>query len=122
MFDKEAEEYGTENYESCMYDDVKGWETDRKAREQGFKDGAEFGYNKANEWHKITDWKDNSQFPDDECKTYLVYLRQGDYFVCELDITEGYRQFYLTYNLDDIDPQNVTAWKEIVLPDLKESE
>jgi hypothetical protein len=37
MFEKEAEEYGIENYESCMYDDVKGWETDRKAREQGFK-------------------------------------------------------------------------------------
>jgi len=49
MFEKEAEEYGITNYESCMYDDVKGWDTDRKAREQAFKDGAEFGYNKANE-------------------------------------------------------------------------
>ena len=40
----EAEKYGIENYESCIYDDVKGWETDIKAREQSFKDGAEFVY------------------------------------------------------------------------------
>lgn len=26
------------------------------------------------EWHKITDWEDNSQFPNDESKTYLVRL------------------------------------------------
>ena len=42
----EAKKYGIENYESCIYDEVKGWETDIKAREQSFKDGAEFVYKK----------------------------------------------------------------------------
>ena len=65
------------------------------------------------QWHKITDWKDNSQFPNDELKTYLVCLYQDQYVICEMEITEGYRQFYLQDNLDAIDPQDVIAWCEI---------
>ena len=48
MFEKEAEEYAIENYENCLYDDFP-YTNDSKAIEQAFKDGAEFGYNKANE-------------------------------------------------------------------------
>ena len=62
------------------------------------------------QWHKITDWKNNSQFPKDELKTYLVRLYQDHYVMCELDI---YRQFYLPDNLEDIDPKDVIAWCEI---------
>ena len=51
MFEKEAEEYAIENFETCLYD-VLPYLNDARAREQSFKDGAEFGYNKANEWHK----------------------------------------------------------------------
>lgn len=65
------------------------------------------------QWHEITDWKDNSQFPNDELKTYLVRSYQYYYVICELDITEGYRQFYLPDNLEYIDPQDVIAWCEI---------
>ena len=50
-FEKEAKEYSIENYETCLYDDFP-YTNDARAREQSFKDGAEFGYNKANEWHK----------------------------------------------------------------------
>ena len=39
--EKEAEEYGIDNFEQCMYNDVKGWETDYKARVQAYIDGAE---------------------------------------------------------------------------------
>ena len=46
MFEKEAEEYAIENYETCLYDDLP-YANDSRAREQSFKDGAEFGYNKA---------------------------------------------------------------------------
>ena len=42
MFEKEAEEYV----------DLSG---NRNYTERAFKDGAEFGYNKANEWHKVAD-------------------------------------------------------------------
>ena len=45
-FEKEAKEYSTENYESCLYDDFP-YTNDAKAREQSFKDGAETGYSKA---------------------------------------------------------------------------
>lgn len=46
MFEKEAEEYSIENYETCLYDDFP-YTNDARAREQSFKDGAEFGYNRA---------------------------------------------------------------------------
>ena len=52
MFEKQAEEYAIENYENCLYDDFP-YTNDARAREQSFKDGAEFGYNKANEWHNL---------------------------------------------------------------------
>ena len=48
MFEKEAEEYAIENYETCLYDDLP-YTNDSKAIEQAFEDGAELGYNKANE-------------------------------------------------------------------------
>lgn len=48
MFKKEAKEYATDNYENCLYDDLP-YANDSRAREQSFKDGAEFGYNKAKE-------------------------------------------------------------------------
>ena len=47
MFEKEAEEYGNE-YWDCLVDcDDKGM------LQEAYKDGAEFGYNKANEWHDL---------------------------------------------------------------------
>lgn len=45
MFEKEAEEYSKETYCGEVF------HTARNA----FKDGAEFGYNKANEWHYVKD-------------------------------------------------------------------
>ena len=51
MFEKEAEDYSIDTYETCLYDNLP-YANDSRAREESFKDGAEFGYNKANEWHK----------------------------------------------------------------------
>lgn len=39
--EKEADEYATENYEQCIYNDVIGWETDYEARKQAYLAGAE---------------------------------------------------------------------------------
>lgn len=44
MFEKEAEEWIKNNLHSTEEDYIKA-----------FKDGAEFGYNKANEWHYVKD-------------------------------------------------------------------
>lgn len=113
MFEKEAEEYGIENYESCMYDDVKGWETDIKAREQGFKDGAEYVYNKANEWHYVKD----GDLPKDEDWKWCVSYR-GYYYVAKYE-----EMFGCWTNQEYSEVMQPYAWKEIVLPELpKESE
>ena len=78
MFKKEAEEYATENYETCLYDDLP-YTNDSKAIEQAYLAGAEFGYNKANEWHRVSDklpkmdmfvylWKEGDDFPVVACR------------------------------------------------------
>ena len=62
MFEKEAEEYAKEKIDlatSMMNPQIE------TATRQGFKDGAEFGYNKANEWHYVKD------------KDYRYELRSG---------------------------------------------
>lgn len=63
MFEKEAEERARkieENQTLGVYDNYEdaardiGWnEGEVAGYEEGFKDGAEFGYNKANEWHNL---------------------------------------------------------------------
>ena len=66
MFEKEAEEYGKENCAIqknglCTF-------VDSERTSQIWKDGAEFGYNKANEWHKPSE-----KLPE-ECTLVLAYL------------------------------------------------
>ena len=75
------------------------------------------------QWHKVTDWKKQEQFPNDETELYLVYinlkyLKIKQYVVCNLDITEGFRQFYDDDSNDEIDPEDVIAWAKI--PQFKE--
>ena len=124
MFEKEAEErtkqYMDKHTEKYNCENTK-LETDNYnigreyGYEEGFKDGAEFGYNKANEWHYLKD----RDFPNDRTeKKYLVALKSeyGSYFF-ETDIwCESLHCFASNH------PTKVYAWKEIVLPELKESE
>ena len=125
MFEKEAEEYGLENYRN--YDDYPYVLTDEKAITKAFKDGAEFGYNKANEWHeiesKVTPKREISKqyMPKNKEKVLLKYHFSGD---DEVHISDGY---YDAYDFEFHIANNpkyrivcVIAWKEIVLP--KESE
>jgi hypothetical protein len=123
MFKKEAEEYGIENYESCMYDDVKGWETDRKAREQGFKDGAEYGYNKANEWHKqeVDDIYDLIS-KDWSIRYFICIMKDKSRITAIGNCDEGCNgevSVNLFFEHDDekyyID--DIAWWKEIVFPE-----
>ena len=105
MFEKEAEEYV----------DLSG---NRNYTERAFKDGAEFGYNKANEWH----YPSKGEYPKDEKKVLCILgdfennnLEVGYYSQVEGD-SERWR--FNDYGLPD-DSENdwgVSAWKEIVLP------
>ena len=105
MFEKEANKWVENNLHSTEEDYIKA-----------FKDGAEFGYNKAKEWHFVKD-----ELPDEG--TYLVVWQNDN----------GYKEiFIMHYEEDDegkshwidgdceVQDEYVIAWKEIVLP--KENE
>lgn len=94
-----------------------------------FKDGAKFGYNKANEWHeiesKVSPKREISKqyMPKNKEKVLLKYHFSGD---DEVHISDGY---YDAYDFEFHIANNpkfrivcVIAWKEIVLSELKESE
>ena len=104
MFEKEAEEYATENWE--YYEEGKN---DSKELKQAYQQGAEFGYNKANEWHYV---KDGDYPKEGDC--CLLYL--GSSFNC---IT-GWRHLGVWYFEDNRNlkmwQDKVIAWKEIALP------
>ena len=120
MCEKEAEEYAKQfmkTYsESDKFINCKR-ETDNynvmleQGYELGFQKGAVFGYNKANEWHYVKD----GDLPNKGvlCAVLLVNkdlifarLREDNVWT-----TNGHNAF-----------ENVIAWKEIVLPELKENE
>ena len=102
MFEKEAEEAGNEkikgNYQFAR--------CARKSYKDGFKDGAEFGYNKANEWHKVAD----GDLPK-ENKLYLVQIKDNGLAIAYFN---G-RHWETRYNLGEFGHcvETVIAWCEI---------
>ena len=127
MFEKEAED--SFNCKKVLYK----WETDKHSYIDGFKDGAEFGYNKANEWHYVKD----GDLPEVGQKCYFIYsnfygednkvifsessisVRTGVYtFILDEETGEETTEtcFYDDINDEEIYEQEVYAWKEIVLP------
>lgn len=114
MFEKEAEEY-------CMYQSLLEDVRDNICK--AFKDGAEFGYNKANEWHeiesKVTSKREISMqyMPKNKEKVLLKYR-----FFCddEIHISDGYYDAYDSEFHIANDPGFrivcFIAWREIELP------
>ena len=114
MFEKEAIRHAFEDTigVKCLLKPVEDFTYEELSDEQqekayDFKKGAEFGYNKANEWHYVKD----GDLPKKTDK-YLVYIING--YGCksiELIQYNNGRHFWC------VDCQNeVIAWKEIVLP------
>ena len=108
MFEKDANLHASI---MAWDEDVDTWET---IAERSFKDGAEFGYNKANEWH----YPSKGEYPKDN-SFVLVWTENGG-------ITTNYGKEYsdgIPENglFEGIHISDVIAWKEIVLPELKES-
>jgi len=79
-------------------------------RRAGFYCGAEFGYNKANEWH----YPSKGEYPIDKTEM-LVYFKYADYeYPCK---TFGfYNGHFWDTKRGDVSNKEVIAWKEIVLP------
>lgn len=117
MFEKEAEEYATENWE--YYEEGQN---DSKALKQAYLAGAEFGYNKANEWHK------------QEVDDIYDLISEGwsvRYFICIMkdksrvtatglydEDYDGGVSTYLDFDHDDEEysSEDIVWWKEIALP------
>ena len=104
MFEREAEDYSIDTYETCLYDNLP-YMNDSRAREESFRDGATFGYNKANEWHFVKD----GDLPKHEVNVLVLYNVQ-----C-IDIAH-YNYDYKEWHFIDSIVRDVIAWKEIVLP------
>jgi len=105
MFEKEAEERITEQY---------GTSGEYITRQRIWQDGAEFAYNKANEWHYVSE----KGTPTKEGH-YLVCLRNKDHDI--FDCWIYYDKDVVWYSMK-VRMKDIYAWKEIVLPELKESE
>ena len=109
MFEKEAEEYCM--HQSLLYDDLP-YMNDSRAREESFRDGATFGYNKANEWHYAL----KGEYPK-ECENVLCYCKVVDVEFYSIGHTIiGGDNKIRWWSSDRSEELNVYAWKEIVLP------
>ena len=109
MFEKEAEDYSIDTYETCLYDNLP-YVNDSRAREESFRDGANFGFKVANEWHYVKDELPPEKVPlniitFDKNKKRRVWV--GEY-------NGGNGQWWTGYFNHYIDVPY--AWKEIVLP------
>ena len=129
MFEKEAEERARA-LERCQtlgaYDDDEsyardlGWnEGEVAGYEEGFKDGAEFGYNKVNEWH----YPSKGEYPK-ECENVVCYCKVVDVKFCSIGHTIiGGDDKIRWWSSNRSEELNVYAWKEITPPkELKEND
>lgn len=74
------------------------------------------------QWHKVTNWKNQEQFPQEENFPFVVLTKKDGFYLCEWEITEGWGQFYSMYEGEEIDPEDVIAWKEIDCKEIKEND
>lgn len=152
MFEKEAEEYlkkdGTKAESILnMLNEISPLKITLKQVpfvlamiQQVFKDGAEFGYNKANEWHCVKD----GDLPKVGQKCYFIYsnfygkdnkvifsessieVRTGVYtFILDEETGDETTEtcFYDDIIDEEIYEQEVYAWKEITFPnEVKEND
>lgn len=122
MFEKEAEGWIKNNLHSKEEDYIKA-----------FKDGAEFGYKKANEWH----YPSKGELPKCDGETQLVFYVNcyyevgGETKIRKRIVLGFYKKAFINDDVklfvekskgyeDEHLSKDVIAWKEIVLP--KESE
>ena len=130
MFEKEAEEYIKEH---TFFDEEFGLTSLDVTSKTAFQEGAEFGYNKANEWQ----YPSKGELPKCDEETQLIFYVNcyyevgGETKIRKRTVLGFYKKSFLN---DDIKlfvekskgyeeehlPKDVIAWKEIVLP--KESE
>ena len=102
MYEKEAAEYADKNSGTRS---LPIHEAYARGLEEGFQDGAEFSYNKANEWHYAKDGlpKDNEYV--------LVYTDLNNCYVAK-----KVENHFMSKCWGFIAMRSVIAWKETTLP------
>ena len=105
MFEKEAEERYYKNYPVTLN---IGEEERYKEVTDIWKDGAEFGYNKANEWHYCKD-----ELPDHNGQFYVALKGQTETFTLTYDYDEEDDSKMVWLDDDDTNfDDEVYAWRE----------
>ena len=105
MFEKEAEEYADKDF--GMYEPT---DHERYAKETDWRNGAEFGYSKANEWH----YPSKGEYPK-ECENVLCYC--VDTKSCSIGHTIiGGDNKIRWWSSNRSEKLKVYAWKEITPP------
>lgn len=119
MFEKDAEYYAKEKYSPNTDPFIIA------VADDAFKDGAEFGYNKANEWHFVKD----GDLPDEDVYVYLLFRGQEYPTVARRHLFKEWGRLKWSWDCKwgsgytiEADNDRIIAWKEIVLPELKENE
>ena len=99
-----VQDWGIESLDPDERRLLAGIQDREKARKQGFRKGAEFGYNKASEWHYVK----NGDLPSDR-HGHVVINQDWD----KVTIRNG------RFECLDGSKANVIAWREIIYPDVK---
>ena len=117
MFEKEAEEFERRKHYRYEDNDYCGDIADGII--QAYQQGAEFGYNKANEWH----YPSKGEYPK-ECENVLCYCKVADAKFCSIGHTIiGGDNKIRWWSSNRSEELKVYAWKEITLPnEVKENE
>jgi len=101
MFEKEAEKFFKKRYQTETRPMTNHYKN-------GFKDGAEFGFAKANEWHKM-DYNDKKSY-----KNIPRYVELLTEYNCGLFVAHCVNRW--TGNRWCEHGYGVIAWKEIIPP------
>ena len=115
MFEKEADEVGNEK----IKENHQFARCARKSYKDGFKDGATFGYNKANEWH----YPSKGEYPK-ECENVLCCCKvvNAEFYSIGHTVIGGDTKirWWASNRPEELE---VYAWREIVFPEeVKENE
>lgn len=113
MFETEAEEYIKKH---TFFDEEFGLTSVDVTSKTAFQEGAEFGYDKANEWHYVKD----GDLPKDKDKKLCFYGKWT--VVAGYNREYGCWEAYFNNRITVIPLSVIIAWKEIILPEIKESE
>ena len=120
MFEKEAEEFERRKHYRYEDNDYCGDITDGII--QAYQQGAEFGYNKANEWHKqdIDDIYDLIS-KDWDIRYFICIMKDKRIVAAKGSCDEGYNgevsiNLFFAHDDEKYHIDDIVWWKEIVLP------